>query len=800
MKKLLFFISFLFFAAISVAQIQRPNPMPGFQPFGSPTTLTRINGILYPQIGYAPALWTDTAAANANSYIKTVPLAQISTADGKTWRRNYGCTKWEEFAIGSGSTPTLQQVYNTQPGGAILTKEDTIIHNAQRGQTWYWDRGTDGKYNQEFYNYGVVYRHYGQYKAGCTTCGLNTMNIEWIQNAAYPAGVDTIINGMGAHNGPDDKHFYLADQTDSYAGPGIPANRLLSVEKNGSSYTSFYNNPANNNAQVLIGFYAAWAVANYEWYRLVVGGRSVYNGIARFLDTVDVQSANFLAPNLAAGVGTKAVRWDGATGKLLLADTSSGGSGTLNYIPKWTPSGTALGNSIIYDNGTNVGIGTASPSFKLDIIAGMRINDANTGEANGANGLRIITTGAGLGAGVQMGNATTGSTNVWQFFSKGSTLDFSIGRANVQDNILMGGTSGAPKTYFPGPNGGATMPAGNFTLLADAGTNAAFVPIVAKLNASQTADAFQVQNSAGTALTVINSSGSVGIGTASTVSILDVYKVGSGASSKGATFRDNVTPTYAANADNLLTVRGTGVSTATWRGRITSGGDNVSFLMGEYNSQAWLGAHNAAMNAWASLYINPDGGQDVYIGNTGGLGNMLLTISNSTASVRTRGNTYLAEVTGALTVGTTNAIVGTATNNNATAGHIGEEIKSTVSTYTNYTTTATYQCIDSVTLTAGDWDLSAFFTYSSNSATITAASNAIFVISTTIASASGAIEGLNISYVPQAALLGTSKFTDVINPFRVSLASTTKYYLNTQATFTVGNPQFVGTIRARRMR
>lgn len=147
-----------------------------------------------------------------------------------------------------------------------------------------------------------------------------------------------------------------------------------------------------------------------------------------------------------------------------------------------------------------------------------------------------------------------------------------------------------------------------------------------------------------------------------------------------------------------------------------------------------------------------------------------------------------------------NFINGTATNDAATAGNIGEEVSSTISTYTNYTTTATYQNITSITLTAGDWDLSAFVTYSSNSATITAAANAIFVISTTTASAAGSTEGLNIAYVPQAALLGTSFFSDSISPYRVSISGTTTYYLNSQATFTLGNPQFTGTIRARRIR
>ena len=44
-----------------------------------------------------------------------------------------------------------------------------------------------------------------------------------------------------------------------------------------------------------------------------------------------------------------------------------GGSGTTNYVSKFTASGT-IGNSQIFDNGTNVGIGTASPATKLTIF------------------------------------------------------------------------------------------------------------------------------------------------------------------------------------------------------------------------------------------------------------------------------------------------------------------------------------------------------------------------------------------------------------------------------------------------
>jgi hypothetical protein len=44
-----------------------------------------------------------------------------------------------------------------------------------------------------------------------------------------------------------------------------------------------------------------------------------------------------------------------------------GGTGTINYLAKFTASG-GVGNSLIYDNGTNVGIGTTSPSTQLQVV------------------------------------------------------------------------------------------------------------------------------------------------------------------------------------------------------------------------------------------------------------------------------------------------------------------------------------------------------------------------------------------------------------------------------------------------
>src|SRR5271165_6285772 len=44
------------------------------------------------------------------------------------------------------------------------------------------------------------------------------------------------------------------------------------------------------------------------------------------------------------------------------------GSGTLDFVPLWTPNGTTLGNSILFQNSSsNIGVGTQSPGAKLDV-------------------------------------------------------------------------------------------------------------------------------------------------------------------------------------------------------------------------------------------------------------------------------------------------------------------------------------------------------------------------------------------------------------------------------------------------
>jgi hypothetical protein len=63
-------------------------------------------------------------------------------------------------------------------------------------------------------------------------------------------------------------------------------------------------------------------------------------------------------------ISTRAWRQKGIDSVTSLINARPSGSGTTNYVSKWTSS-SALGNSQIFDNGTNVGIGIATPAVSM---------------------------------------------------------------------------------------------------------------------------------------------------------------------------------------------------------------------------------------------------------------------------------------------------------------------------------------------------------------------------------------------------------------------------------------------------
>ena len=108
------------------------------------------------------------------------------------------------------------------------------------------------------------------------------------------------------------------------------------------------------------------------------------------------------------GEGANKVLTSDATGNATWQTLSGGtitGSGTLNYVPKWTPSGTALGNSLLYDDGFNVGVNTTSLTHQFTVshagATGIGVNSTNSFSVvdinanNGDAALRFQRNGVG---------------------------------------------------------------------------------------------------------------------------------------------------------------------------------------------------------------------------------------------------------------------------------------------------------------------------------------------------------------------------------------------------------------------
>jgi hypothetical protein len=91
---------------------------------------------------------------------------------------------------------------------------------------------------------------------------------------------------------------------------------------------------------------------------------------------------------LISGTNIKTINGNSVLGSGNLTIGGITGSGTDNYIPRFNGT-TALENSIIFDNATNIGIGTASPVDKLDVNGSLRLR-GNTSSFIAANNSGVI--------------------------------------------------------------------------------------------------------------------------------------------------------------------------------------------------------------------------------------------------------------------------------------------------------------------------------------------------------------------------------------------------------------------------
>lgn len=267
---------------------------------------------------------------------------------------------------------------------------------------------------------------------------------------------------------------------------------------------------------------------------------------------------------------------------------------------------------------------------------------------------------------------------------------------------------------------------------------------------------------------------------------------------------------YGTSADAIVVSRAT--SGVTVIGNLSANGTTATFSTG--NATISLGSFASASRANPALRSDAIGDLDVSAGSGG-----VLSLNYDTkVPLKTYGDTTVSRITtssstttGAFVVGSNVGLSGnaggpsyfggqviakgTTINDNAGAGCVGEYVTSTIPSGSAVVLTSGAAAnVTSITLTAGDWDVTGQCDFA-----LTGASTTLMASGSSPTSATFDVQDSFTQYpIPTTTLTG--EYDQVMPTRRVSISATTTLYLVAKATFSAGTASASGTIRARRVR
>jgi hypothetical protein len=223
----------------------------------------------------------------------------------------------------------------------------------------------------------------GNLSVNGTTFTANTQtvliedNVLLINNGEVGAGVTSGTAGIEIDRGSSTNYQFIFDETQDNFRVGTSGDtQAVATREDTPTDTaiSFWNNSALRYD----------TDANLTWNTTtlgITGALSVSTTISAANIGVDTDNSVVIL-NSGGLLKTDEIDskvWDGS-----LID----GSGTTNYIPKWSDAD-SLTNSIIYDDGTNVGIGIVAPTAKLATAGVIQATRTAFSDPTGVGGLEI---------------------------------------------------------------------------------------------------------------------------------------------------------------------------------------------------------------------------------------------------------------------------------------------------------------------------------------------------------------------------------------------------------------------------
>lgn len=197
-----------------------------------------------------------------------------------------------------------------------------------------------------------------------TLAGLGGINLTSL-SATSPLLYDNTTGVFSIQQASGSQAGFLAAADWTTFNNKVPSTRTLSI--NGTAYDlsadrSWTITP-NVNATYTQDYTATAAQTTFT----VTGGYTV-GQLAVFYNGFKLAAAEFTATNGTTFVlATACQANDIVQAVVSVTGGGIGGSGTTNYLAKFSASG-VIANSLLFDNGTNVGIGTASPQSILHIV------------------------------------------------------------------------------------------------------------------------------------------------------------------------------------------------------------------------------------------------------------------------------------------------------------------------------------------------------------------------------------------------------------------------------------------------
>ena len=134
--------------------------------------------------------------------------------------------------------------------------------------------------------------------------------------------------------------------------------------------------------------------------------------------------------------------WTTFNGKQNALTNPVTGTGTTNYLPKFTGS-TTIGNSQIFDNGTNVGIGTALPDSKLTVNGQVKVSDLTLQGFYQARTSDTPSAGVFGGNSFVLRNGATSEDLNFDVFNRSTSVWYTPVTIKNTGNLLVGTTTDA---------------------------------------------------------------------------------------------------------------------------------------------------------------------------------------------------------------------------------------------------------------------------------------------------------------------------------------------------------------------